>query len=96
MNNNQTHSLWKFAEDTKLQTWMVVYYEWKFFKNRTKSMDTTCRFIWHVNRSECVQWLETDFMKVWLRYMLSNTNAAIFCVIFSEIGPCSRQTQKAV
>ena len=82
----KTHNLWKFGEDTVLQTWMVFDYVWKFIKSVIKSTNASlfCSYIWHIDISKCVFWLYTKSMKVWWRYKLPNSNNVHYCDIFSR------------
>ena len=79
-----THNLWKFGEDTILQTLMLVN---KIPKNATKSKGsfTTCSHIWHVGITKCAYWLYTYSVKVCGSYVLPNTNAVHFSnIIFKH------------
>ena len=46
----------------------------------------TCSYIWYVDISKCVYWLDTYFVKVWWKYVLPNTNTVQFCdIIFRKM-----------
>ena len=54
-------------------------------RNKIKGPFITCSYIWHINTSKCVHWLDTHSVKVWWRYVLPNRNAVHFCdIIFKQ------------
>ena len=81
-----------------LQTWMLVNVCRKIPKkrNKIKGPSITCSYIWDINISKYVYWLDTHSMKVWWRYVLPNTNAVHYWDIFSDIGQSFRTAQTKI
>ena len=72
---NTTHNLWKFGEDTILQTAVLVNYVWKYPNKRRYKINgrSTFSHIWHIDITQSVYRLDTDSVKVWSSYVLQNT-----------------------
>ena len=59
-------------------------------KNRYKIKERyiTCSHIWHIDISKYVYLLSTHFVNVLEKYVLPNTNAALFAILFLDIEQC--------
>ena len=62
-------------------------------RNKIKGPSKTCRYIWYINTSKCVYWLDIHCVKVWWSYVLLNTNDVHFCDIILRHRRCFRPAQ---
>ena len=60
----------------------IMYENTQKKRNKIKGPSITCNYIWHIDVSKSLYWLDTHSVKVWLRYVQPNANAAHFCDIF--------------
>ena len=91
---NQTHNLGMFGEDKTFLKWMAKIHK---KRNIIKECFITYSYIWHINRSKSVYVLNAYSVKVWLRYVLPNTNNVYFCVFFQiwdSVASCQKTVLK--
>ena len=71
-------------QSVKLQTRILVNYAWKYPKkcNKIKEPSITYSYIWHINISKFVYWLDIHSVKVWWSYMCCQTQMPLIFVIF--------------
>ena len=75
---DKTYNQWKFGGDTTIRQKCM-----KIPKKRNKiKRHKTCSYVWNVDISKCVYWLDTHSVKVWWGYVLPNANTAHFCDVF--------------
>ena len=63
-------------------------------RNKIKWLSIACSYIWHIDISKYVYWLDIQSVNVWWRCVLPNANAAHFCDIFfrHSVGDLPRKT----
>ena len=70
MCNDYIHTFCKSLVEIKhfRYEWPSIIYENTQKHNKIKEHSITCSYIWHINISKCVYWLDTHSAKVWCYY----------------------------